>query len=113
MSGAAPPAPPSSPACLASESERCRAWYFRYSPPTAKLTGFLAQSCRGVSPLIVARACESSDLTWVLAAWLMNEAIAGVIVPGPPNILSGTQLLVVVKQVVVLVASNPWRTRDS
>src|SRR5690349_1253533 len=107
MSGAAPPAPPSSPALLASESEICCAWYLRYSAPTAKLTGFLAQSWSGVSPLIVPRACESCDLTFVLACWLTNAAIAGVIVPVMPNGLKGTQLLLVSKQVVVFVARSP------
>src|SRR5690348_13749227 len=106
MSGAAPPAPPNSPAVFASRSARCEAVYLRYSAPTAKLTGLRAHSDNGVSPLIVARPCESFERTRVVDSWLMKPAMAGVMLPSGPKMFSGTQLFVVVKQLVVLVASS-------
>src|SRR5690348_4443177 len=94
--------------------------YLRYSAPTAKLTGFLAQSCSGVSPLIVPRACDSRVRTWVVDGWLMKAAMSGVILPSGPNRLSGTQPAEldapvgrpVVKQLGGLVAQTAARVRD-
>src|SRR5437763_795594 len=119
-SGTAPPAPPSSPGVFASVSACWLARYLRYSAPTAKLTGFLAQSCSGVSPLIVPRPCDSTERVLVVDCWLMKAAICGVIEPSGPKMFSGTQPdaldapvgRAVVKQVVALVAHSDCRTRE-
>src|SRR6476660_2537644 len=108
MSGAAPPAPPSSPAVLARASERCEAEYLRYSAPTAKLTGFFAQSCSGVSPLITPRSCDSVVSTLLLACWLTKLTMSGVIEPEGPKTLIGVQELAVLKQPVLLASRACW-----
>src|SRR5688500_9577686 len=110
MSGAAPPAPPSSPAVLARTSDTCSARYLRSSAPTATLIGLSARGgLAPASPLMIPRVCDRRDLLVEVLASLTKSACAGVIVPSAPNTFKGTQLPVVVMQLSGLVASSAWR----
>src|SRR3989344_3152742 len=113
MSGAAPPAPPSSPGVLARRSDACCALYLRYSPPIAKPIGCTAPGeAKPRSPEMIARACASEVRLVVELFSVRKSAIEGVIEPSGPNRLMGTQSALPLWQVTPSFDSDASRKRD-